>query len=182
MVTTTLYDSALCGEPLQRPVQRPTIDTRGPIWRVGDWPVDLPPSPPRPVPETARLITLIRDRTGWSGRKLANVLGVSHSTVGRLARGQHPEAAHSGDLPIRLRNTYDVVDRVHLLLIRDPVATARVLDDAPPGRRSPVEELRAGKPADAYLAAIDTVRPAQPPGLLTGSRPRRDGATVPLHE
>lgn len=179
---TTLYDNALCGEPLPRPVLRPTIDTRGAIWRVGDWAVALPPWPPRPVPETARLITLIRDWTGWSSRKLAGVLGVSHSTILRLARGQHPEAAHSGDLPIRLRNTYDVVDRIYLLLERDPVATARVLDDSPPGRPSPVEELRVGKPAEAYLAAIDILRPARPAGLLTGSRPRRDGVTIPLHE
>jgi transcriptional regulator with XRE-family HTH domain len=182
MKTTTLYDTALLGEPLLRAIQRPTIDTRGPIWRVGDWAVDLPPALPRPVPETARLITLIRDRTGWSARKLADVLRVSHSTVRRLARGQRPETAHSGDLPIRLRNTYDVVDRVHLLVARDPVATARTLEDAPPGRCSPVEELRVGKPGDAYLAAIDILRPTRPTGLLTGSRPRRDGATAPLHE
>lgn len=181
-MATTLYDDALLGEPLQRPVPRPTIDTRSPIWRVGDWPVDLPPSPPKPVPETARLITLIRDRTGWSGRKLAEVLGVSHSTVRRLARGQRPEKAHSGDLPIRLRNAYDVVDRVYLLTMRDPATTARTLDDALPNRRSPIEELRAGMPAEAYLSAIDILRPARPNGLLTGSRPRRDGATVPLHE
>jgi transcriptional regulator with XRE-family HTH domain len=182
MKMTTLYDTALLGEPLPRAIQRPTIDTRGPIWRVGDWEVNLPPAPPRPIPETAQLITLIRDRTGWSARKLAGVLGVSHSTVRRLARGQRPEAAHSGDLPIRLRNIYDVVDRIHVLVARDPAATARTLHESPPGRCSPVEELRAGKPADAYLAAIDILRPTRPSGLLTGSRPRRDGATAPLYE
>jgi transcriptional regulator with XRE-family HTH domain len=182
MVTTTIYDAALSGEPLQRPVPRLAIDTSGSFWRVGGWAVSLPVSPPRPVPETARLITLILDRTGWSRRKLAEVLRTSHSTVSRLARGQSPDPAHSGDLSLRLRNTYDVVDRVHILLMRDPVATARTLDDAPPNRPSPVDELRAGKPADAYLAAIDTLRPRRPNGLLTGSRPRRDGATVPLHD
>lgn len=181
-VTTTLYDAALRGEPLQRPVTHPTIDTRSPIWRVGDWAVGLPPSPPRPVPEATRLITLIRDRTGWSARRLAEILRVSHSTVRRIAGGQRPEPAHSGDLLLHLRNTYDVVDRIYLVLTRDPQATGRTLDDAPPGRRSPAEELRAGNPAEAFLAAIDLIQPPRPPGLLTGDRPRRDGATAPLHE
>ena len=161
---------------------RPSIDTRSPFWRLGDWAVGLPPSPPRPVPEATRLITLVRDRTGWSARRLAEILGVSHSTVGRIARGQRPAAAHSGDLPLRLQNTYDVVNRVYLLLARDPEATASTLNYALPGRRSPAEELRSGNPAEAYLAAIDLLRPSRPPGLLTGDRPRRDGATAPLHE
>lgn len=182
VATTTLYDAALYGEPLQRPVPQLAIDTRGSIWRVGDWAVDLPLSLPRPVPEAARLIALVRDRTGWSARRLARILGVSHSTVLRIADGQHPAAAHSGDLPVRLRNTYDVVDRIHLLLMRDPAATARILDAAPPNGRSPAEELRAGNPAEAYLAAIDILRPSQAPGLLIGDRPRRDGATAPMHE
>lgn len=181
-MTITLYDAALRGEPLQQPVKQPTIDTASAIWRIGGWAVGLPPSPPRPVPETTRLITLVRDRTGWSTRRLAEILHVSHSTVRRITAGQRPQSAHSGDLPIRLRDTYEVVDRVYLLLMRDPQATARTLDHAPSGRRSPVEELRAGNPAEAYLAAIDLLQPSRPPGLLTGDRPRREGATAPLHE
>jgi transcriptional regulator with XRE-family HTH domain len=181
-VTITLYDAALRGEPLQQPVTQPAVDTRGVIWRVGGWAVGLPPSPPRPVPDATRLITLVRDRTGWSARRLAEILGVSHSTVGRIARGQRPESAHSGDLPLRLRDTYEVVDRIYLLLTRDPEATARALDTAAPGRHSPADELRDGNSAEAYLAAIDLLRPPRAPGLLTGDRPRRDGATAPLHE
>ena len=181
-MTITLYESALRGEPLQMPITQPVIDTRSLIWRVGDWGLGLPPSPPRPVPEATRLMTLIRDRTGWSTRKLAEILRVSHSTVRRISGGQRPESAHSGDLPLRLRHTYDVVDRVYLLLMRDPETTARTLDDAPPGRRSPAEELRADNPAEAYLSAIDLLRPSRPTGLLAGDRARRDGATAPLHE
>jgi len=181
-MTITLYESVLRGEPLQRRVAEPLIDTSSSIWRVGDWPIDLPPSPPRPVPEAARLITLVRDRTSWSARKVAEFLGVSHTTVLRIAGGRRQEPAHSGDLPQRLRNLYDVVDRVYLLLGRDPEATARTLEGKPPGRRSPSEELRAGDATAAYLAAIDMLRPPQPTGLLTGNRPRQDGAITPLHE
>jgi transcriptional regulator with XRE-family HTH domain len=182
MTTPTVYDTAFRGEPLQQPVTRPAIDTRGDFWRVGGWDVGLPPSPPRPVPEATRLITLIRDRTGWSGRRLAEILPVSHTTVRRIAAGQQPESSHSGDLPVRLRDAYDVIDRIYLLLARDPQATAHALDRALPGRNSPSQELRAGHPADAYLAAIDALRPPRAPGLLTGDRPRREDATAPLHE
>jgi hypothetical protein len=182
MPTLTLYDTAFSGEPVQRTVMRPAIDTRGDIWRVGGWDVAVPLSPPRPVPEATRLIMLIRDRTGWSHRKLAEILPVSHTTVRRIAGGQQPESAHSGDLPAKLRDTYDVIDRIYLLLARDPQATARVLDGALPGRSSPWEALRSGNPADAYLAAIDVLRPPRSTGLLTGDRPRRENATAPLHE
>jgi hypothetical protein len=183
MQATALYKDAVRGEPLLRPVPPSPIDTRGTIWRVGDWAVVVPPSPPQPVPEAARLIALIRDRTGWSARRLAEILSVSHSTVLRVAAGQQPKAAHSGNLPLRLHGTYDVVDRVYLMLHRDPVATARVLDEASsPGRHSPAWELRDGNPAAAYLAAIDALRPPQLPGLLVGDRPGGDGATAPLHD
>jgi transcriptional regulator with XRE-family HTH domain len=178
----TLYDTALGGEPLQQPVTLPTIDTRESIWLVGGWNVNLPPSPPRPVPDATRLITLIRDRTGWSGRKLAEILPVSHTTVRRIVAGQQPVSSHSGDLPARLRDAYDVIDRIYLLLGRDPRATARTLERAAPGGRSPAQELGAGHPAHAYLAAIDSLRPPRAPGLLTGDRPRRGDATAPLHE
>ena len=43
-------------------------------------------------------------------------------------------------------------------------------------------ELRDGNPAAAYLAAIDSLRPPRLPGLLTGDRPKGDGATAPLHD
>ncbi|WP_367185058.1 helix-turn-helix domain-containing protein [Trebonia sp.] len=182
MPPVTLYDSLALGEPLLRPVPHPAVDTRGSIWLVGDWAVDVPPSPPRPIPEAARLIALVRDRTGWSARRLAELLGVSHSTVRRIAGGQQPKAAHSGNLPLRLRGVYDVVDRIYLLQHRDPSATAHILDEVIPGRRSAVSELRDGNPAAAYLAAIDALRPPRSPGLLTGDRPKSAGATAPLHE
>jgi hypothetical protein len=182
MPTATLYESLARGEPLLRPVPQPAIDTRGRIWLVGDWAVDVPSSPPRPIPEATRLIVLVRDRTGWSARRVGELLGVSHSTVLRISAGQQPKTAHSGNLPLRLRGVYDVVDRAYLLQHRDPAATARILEEAAPGRRSAVRELLDGNPAAAYLAVIDALRPARPSGLLIGDRPKSDGATAPLHE
>jgi hypothetical protein len=182
LTTTQLYEQAVNGEPLPRTTHPPIIDTQPSIWRVGDWAVDVPKSEPRPLPEATRLIALIRDRTSWSVRHLSEILGVSHTTVRRFANGGQPDPAHSGDFPSRLRSAYDVVDRIYLLTHRNPVSTARIMEEARPGRRSPADELRAGNPAAAYLAAVDALRPPRPSGLLVGDRPRSGDATAPLHE
>lgn len=182
LTTTRLYEDAVNGEPVLRVQRRPVIDTGPSIWRVGDWAVEVPQSLPEPLPEATRMIALIRDRTSWSARHLSDILGVSHTTVLRIATGKQPDPSHSGNLSARLRSAYDVVDRVYLLTHRSPVSTAQVLEEARPGRRSPVDELRAGNAAAAYLAAVDALRPPRSPGLLTGDRPRSGSATVPLHE
>jgi hypothetical protein len=182
LTTTRLYEQAVNGEPLLRTTHRPIIDTQPSIWRVGECAYDVPKSEPRPLPEATRLLVLIRDHTGWSLRQISGILGVSHTTVRRIADGGQPDPAHSGDLPSRLRSAYDVVDRVYLLTRRNPVSTARILGEARPGRRSSADELRAGNAAAAYLAAVDALRPPRPSGLLGGDRPRSGDATASLHE
>jgi transcriptional regulator with XRE-family HTH domain len=176
----TLYEDAVRGEPLQCVFTRPAIDTHAPLWLVGDWPLRIPSLPPRPMPASSRLVALLRGRTGWSARQLAAALGTSHTTIRRIENGRPLMAAHSGDLGQRLQDVSDVVERIYWLT-GDAEITARTLEDTPPGLRSPLEELQAGQPAKAYLAAIDVLRPRRP-GLLSGDRPRRDGATAPLHE
>lgn len=180
LAMSTLYEEAIRGEPLQCAFSRPAIDTHAPLWLVGDWQLRIPSLPPRPVPTSTRLVALLRGRTGWSARQLAAALGTSHTTIRRIENGRPLMAAHSGDLWQRLQDASDVVERVYRLT-GDTEITARTLEDAPPGLRSPLVELQAGQPAKAYLTAIDVLRPRRP-GMLIGDRPRRDGATAPLHE
>lgn len=90
-------------------------------------------------------------------------------------------ALRSGDLRRRVGEAHDVVERVHLLAERDADTTSRLLATAPRPRQSAVHALRAGRPEKAYLAAIDALR-SGPAGILTGSRPRRSGATAALHD
>ena len=181
LAARTLYEDAMRGEPLPQAVSRPVIDTRDPLWLVGDWPLRIPSPSPRPVPESSRLVARLRSRTGWSGRRLAEALGTSHTTIRRIEGGRPLMAAHSGDLWRRLHEVCDVVERVYRLTAENAEATARTLEAVPPGLRSPLEELQAGESAKAYLNAIEVLRPRRP-GLLTGDRPRRNGATAPLHE
>lgn len=137
---------------------------------------------PRSAPRLQRIIREVRYRTGWSARRLAEVVGSSHTTILNAENGRPLISGHSGDLGQRLVEIHDLVERVYLLVDRDPERTASALATAPPGRSSAVEELKAiGDPSRAYLAVLDSLRPRRP-GLLIGSRPWRDGPTTALHE
>jgi hypothetical protein len=176
----TLYDEALYGEPLALLVRKPELNTDHPIWTLGDWNLVLPMPAVRPAPDVQRMISELRAWTQWSSRQLATVLRTSHTTVLGLEAGRPLVAGHSGDLRRRLTNAHDVVSRVYVLAGEDPTATSHVLATAPAGARSPVDALQSGDAAAAYVSAIDVLRP-RPSGLLVGSRPRREGATAPLH-
>ncbi len=177
----TIYAEALFGEPLGLPVHQPKLDTNRPFWIVGEWPLVLPRTPARRGPDVQRMISEIRAWTNWSSRQLARVLGTSHTTILNAEAGRPLSALRSGDLRRRIGEVQNVVERVHLLAERDAGATSRLLATAPSQGQSAIDELRAGRRETAYLAAIDALRP-RPTGLLSGSGPRRSGATVALHD
>jgi hypothetical protein len=177
-----LYDGALRGAPLLRAVFPEPLNTQRTFWTLGDWPIVLRAPVPNAAPRLQRMIKEMRDRTGWSARRLAEVVGSTHTTILNAENGRPLVSGHSGDLRQRLVETYDLIERVYVLADRDPDKTAAVLATAPPGRRSAVEELRAARdPGRAYLAALDAIRPRQA-GLLVGGRQRRDGPSTALHE
>lgn len=178
---TRLYDDALRGEPLQRTVFPPPLNTLTSIWTLGEWPLVLPASTPRPAPEVQRVAKQIREWTGWSARRLAEVLATTHTTILGVENGRALVGGHSGDLRRRLMDAYDVIQRVVVLAGHDPGAITRLLETAPPGRRAALAELQADKPARAHLAAIDVLRP-QTPGLIVGDRPRSSGGSAALHD
>lgn len=177
----TIYDEALFGEPLDVPVRHRTLDTNRPFWMVGEWWLVLPTTVVRRAPDVQRMISDVRAWTGWSSRQLARVLGTSHTTVLNAEAGRPLLALRSGDLRRRINEVHDVVERVYLLAERDASTTSRLLATAPRRGQSAVDALRAGRPERAYIAAIDALRP-RPTGMLTGSRPRRSGATAALHD
>jgi hypothetical protein len=177
----TIYDEALFGEPLGLPVRHRTLDTNRPFWTVGEWVLVLPTTAVRRAPDVQRMISEVRTWTGWSSRQLARALGTSHTTVLNAEAGRPLLALRSGDLRRRVGEAHDVVERIHLLADRDADTTARLLAAAPRRGQSAIDALCAGRPEKAYLAAIDALR-ARPAGMVTGSRPRRSGATAALHE
>jgi transcriptional regulator with XRE-family HTH domain len=180
----TIYDRALWGEPLPQIVRnRPPLETvREGWWTIGQWHIWIPDPELSPAPEVQRFVSEIRDRTGWSARRLAEIVGTSHTTILQIENGRRLITGHSGDLRRRLSHAHDLVARIYIVAGRDQAATAQLLEETPPASgQSAVDLLQSDEPARAYLAAIDVARP-RPPGLLVGTRPRRDGATAPLHE
>lgn len=179
--TANLLNDALVGSPLERIVVRPHLNTRSDVWILGDWSPIFPALTPRPAPDLQRMVLKVREWTGWSACRLGDVIGTSHTTVYGIEGGRRVTEGHSGDLRRQIADAYDVIERIFLLGGRDPNVTARLLETAPLGRRSGVEELQAGEPSRAYLAAIDVLRPRLP-GLLVADHPRQTGATAALHE
>lgn len=175
------YDELLRGEPLERAVFPPAINTWEAFWTLGSWRIVLPTSDPLPAPNLQQAVRHLRQWTQWSSRRLAEVLVTSHTTIRAVENGRPLVGGHSGDLRHRLIEAHEVVKRVFLLADRDPGKAAMVLDTTLPGRRSAVDELRAGEPGRAYIVALDVIRPRRP-GLVVGDRSRHGGATVALHE
>lgn len=177
-----LYEAAVRGEPLQRTVFPEPLNTAATFWTIGDWPIAVPPPVSHAIPRLQRVVREIRDRTGWSARRLAEVVGSSHTTILNAENGRPLVSGHSGDLRQRLLDVYEVVERVYLLASRDRRQTEAILSTAPANRRSAVDELTAtGDAGRAYIAALDVLRPRRA-GLIVGDRPRRDGRTTALHE
>jgi hypothetical protein len=177
-----LYEAAVRGEPLQRSVFAEPLNTTSTFWTVGDWPIRVPPPVPHMMPRLQRVIHEVRDWTGWSARRLADIVGSTHTTIINAENGRPLLTGHSGDLRQRLLDLHDLVERVYLLAGRDSQQAASVLSTSPPNGRSAVDELReTGDPGRAYIVVLDVLRPRRT-GLLIGSRPRRDGPTTALHE
>jgi hypothetical protein len=177
----TIYDETLHGEPLGLPVRQHALNTNRQLWTLGEWILVLPVTAVRRAPDVQRMITEMRAWTGWSKRQLAPVLGTSHTTIVNAEGGRPLLEVRSGDLRRRVPGAHDLIRRVFLLAGRDAQTTARVLETAPANGASPVDALRSGNSQQAYLAAIDALRP-RPTGMLVGGRPRRSGATAALHE
>jgi hypothetical protein len=177
----TIYDETLYGEPLELPILAGSLNTEGDIWTVGEWVIVVPKPVVHRAPDVQRMIADVRASTRWSARQLARILGTSHTTVLNAEAGRPLMEARTGDLRRRVGEVHDVVERVFVLAGEDPRATARVMGTAPRGGRSAVDSLRDRNPGGAYLSAIDVLRP-RPAGLLVGDRPRREGATAPLHD
>jgi hypothetical protein len=175
------YNEALEGGLLERVVPSETLDTTTPFWILGSWKLTIPTSLPEPFQGVKQVVIELQRWTGWSARRLAVVLGTSHTTIRAIADGRPVVEGHSGDLRRRLIETHGVVERIYLLAGCDPDKVKDLLDTPPLGQKTAAAELQSGDFSRAYLVAIDILRPRKP-GLIVGDRPKHDGAVVPLHE
>ena len=128
----------------------------------------------RPSPRRQRLTQEIRRQTGWSHRQLARVLEISHPTVRALEEGR--SRLGESEVLARLIEVDSVVSRVFMLTGQDANETRRVLESGTSGSGpSPVELLRTRQPSEAYLAAMDVIRPPARSPLMTGIWASRAG-------
>lgn len=133
---------------------------------------------PAPIPFAAR-ISQVRELTGWSFRDLAEVLGTSHTTVGKLA--------NRGVVTARSQAAADRIEPLLEVLIR----LAGALE---PGRSllsvlaSPttygayaLELLKAGEWSRALLVGLDAARGPRPKRPHLGTDLPKLDATMELH-
>src|SRR5579863_397444 len=93
-----LYEAAFRGEPLQRTVFPEPLNTHDTIWTIGVWPIRVPAVVSPAVPRLQRVVREMRERTGWSARRLADIVGSSHTTIINAENGRPLVSGHSGDL------------------------------------------------------------------------------------
>lgn len=123
------------------------------------------------------MLRRVNDLTQWSFRDVADVLGTSHTTVGKLANGALP-TPRSQDAANRIEPLVDVLGRLSPL-IAPGRNLASVLDEPSPDGETARELLAAGEWSRALLTAMDVItgtRPARPqlrPGVRR-ERPTRE--------
>lgn len=113
----------------------------------------------------ARSIVEIRELTTWSFRQLADILGTSHTTVGRLAN----DAAVTGRSRAAADRIGPLLDFLSRLarVVEPGEKLVAVLQTPSPTRQSPIDLLAAGEWSRAFLGCLDA---------LQGPRPERPTA------
>jgi hypothetical protein len=122
-------------------------------------------------PEFAKLIAQLRDLTGWSFRDLADILGTSHTTVGKLVN-QGLVSARSQAAADKIEPLLDVLTRL-ARLVPSGGTLIKILNTPSPDGKPAIGLLSAGDWAGAFLAGLDVIqgpRPKRP--QLRGDTPR----------
>lgn len=132
------------------------------------------------LPSTyADLLRRINELTGWSFRDIAEVVGTSHTTVGKLANGAAPSSRSAAAVE-RIERVLDVLTRV-FPLVGSRAALAPLLEQVGPHNETPRELLAAGAWSEALLAALDLVDGPRLSRPTLRPVPRRERATRELH-
>ncbi len=121
--------------------------------------------PPSPVPG---LLHEVSAMTGWARRDLAELLGTSHTTVGRLSA--------DGRVTPRTRDVASRLAELHAVLVRlfrvaggpEPLRQALTRETA---NGTATQLLRDGDWTAAYTTALDVLRGPRPTMLGASSSP-----------
>lgn len=124
-------------------------------------------------------IRRVQELTNWSFRDLAEVIGTSHTTIGKLANGARP-TIKSLEAVERLEPLLDVLRRISKL-VAPGAAVDQILRTPSPSGHKPIEHMMQAQWSEALLASLDVVngpRPRRPRSLGTSSK---SAATQELH-
>lgn len=154
--------------------------SRAPLGSFDDF-VRLPEVVSQPQQRLQAMMQELKNWTGWSDRRLAPALGVSHPTVAALAAGR--STGRPADVA-RVTETHAVIRQIFLLVGGDSAEISRILMVERAGSPSPIALLAEGRSGAAYLAAIDAVRPRSKGRMLQSKLPsaKPGRSTVSLDE
>jgi len=142
--------------------------------------VRLPKTTIEAAPMSQQLVKDVRTWTGWSQRQLARVLGTTHPTIRTLESGK--PVTRVEDLVTRLQETHGVIARIFLLADRQQRELQRLLSTRPVEHRlAALALLEERRPADAYRAVLEVLRPQHQGGMIQSVFPAKgSGRTVSL--
>ena len=160
----------------------PTVTTQPPVyshhWGIDDR-VRLPEVKAQPTRRVQTMIRDVRAWTGWSDRRLATALGITHPTVAALAKGTSVGRTSDAE---QIAALHDVVRQIYLLCGKDSTETDRVFVTENESGSSAFVLLSNGDIVAGYLAALDLARPRSGGKMLASRLPSAVRGTVPLHE
>jgi hypothetical protein len=140
------------------------------------WPYTFPVPHKREALDLKDMAEEILQLTRWSNRQFASALGTTHPTVRAILQGQAEGPIwRNSEYRLYLRQMHAVISRISILVGSDRTRLRSILAQTTSSGSS-LEHMTAGRFNDAYLAAVDALRPASRPGrLLNGNYPRRPG-------
>lgn len=118
----------------------------------GSWLI-VPNYEPQPALGLTRAVKRLIERTGWSNRGLAEIVGTTHPTIQAIRRGHEPE--RRPDLTEALFNTAEVVEKISRLANGNQTTIKRILSTRGADGETPLQLLAAGEYAKAYLRGLD---------------------------
>jgi hypothetical protein len=142
-----------------------------------EMPYQLPTYVVDDVPDDTRMLSDLKSWTGWSNRKLAEIIGTTHPTIRALSDGRVVITPRNREYRRRLHSVHSVVERVFLLAGRDQHRTRTLLSDDTAGN-SAMRQLANGEIGAAYATVLEAVSPPRPPLITSWSPLSPRGRTV----
>ena len=119
------------------------------------------------IPALAGIINRLIYSTGWSNRRIAEIVGTTHPTIQAIKDGRQPE--RRPELAEALFKTAEVVEKISRLAQGNQSALNAILTSRRNEQATPLQLLASGNYARAYLQALDFLGKSRQVGKLVDS-------------